>query len=301
MASECRFYEKVLPDVDDLVMVKVDRVAEMGAYVSLLEYNRQEGMILLSELSKRRIRSISKLVKLNSNAVCSVMRVDKDKGYIDLSKRKVSMLEINACEKFYSEAKQVHHIMRQLHEKHPELSMLEWCSKVSWPLDKKYKTCYTAFKKFAHDGDDIWADIDLPDELKQAASEVVSKKMTSAAIKLSAIVEVSCIEYEGINAVKDALIAGLKASTSACPLSIKLIAPPKYEVTTTTTELDEGRMQIDAALDLIRDVILEKKGKFVIKEKPEVINLESVDKNDTTAQSDDDSSDEDEDEDAESP
>lgn len=36
----------------------------MGAYVSLLEYNGIEGMILLSELSRRRIRSIAKLIKV---------------------------------------------------------------------------------------------------------------------------------------------------------------------------------------------------------------------------------------------
>jgi hypothetical protein len=36
----------------------------MGAYVSLLEYNGIEGMILLSELSRRRIRSITKLIKV---------------------------------------------------------------------------------------------------------------------------------------------------------------------------------------------------------------------------------------------
>ena len=38
----------------------------MGAYVSLLEYNGIEGMILLSELSRRRIRSITKLIKVRS-------------------------------------------------------------------------------------------------------------------------------------------------------------------------------------------------------------------------------------------
>lgn len=38
----------------------------MGAYVSLLEYNGIEGMILLSELSRRRIRSITKLIKVRT-------------------------------------------------------------------------------------------------------------------------------------------------------------------------------------------------------------------------------------------
>jgi hypothetical protein len=56
-------YESKYPEVDDVVMVQVKSIAEMGAYVALLEYNGIEGMILLSELSRRRIRSITKLIK----------------------------------------------------------------------------------------------------------------------------------------------------------------------------------------------------------------------------------------------
>lgn len=44
--------------------MQVKSIAEMGAYVALLEYNGIEGMILLSELSRRRIRSITKLIKV---------------------------------------------------------------------------------------------------------------------------------------------------------------------------------------------------------------------------------------------
>ena len=47
-------------------------------------------MILLSELSRRRIRSIQKLIRVGRNEVVVVLRVDKEKGYIDLSKRRVS-------------------------------------------------------------------------------------------------------------------------------------------------------------------------------------------------------------------
>lgn len=37
-------------------------------------------MILLSELSRRRIRSINKLVRVNRTEVVMVIRVDKEKG-----------------------------------------------------------------------------------------------------------------------------------------------------------------------------------------------------------------------------
>ena len=74
----------------------------MGAYVSLLEYAGAEGMILLSELSRRRIRSINKLIKVGRQEPVMVLRVDRDKGYIDLSKRRVSPEEAAACEEKFN-------------------------------------------------------------------------------------------------------------------------------------------------------------------------------------------------------
>ena len=88
-------------------MVNVTEIGEMGAYVTLLEYDDIEvyyihsaafipltwlrpllsfflrlsqGMILLSELSRRRIRSINKLVRVNRTEIVMVIRVDKEKG-----------------------------------------------------------------------------------------------------------------------------------------------------------------------------------------------------------------------------
>uniref|UniRef100_A0A914R2F3 S1 motif domain-containing protein n=1 Tax=Parascaris equorum TaxID=6256 RepID=A0A914R2F3_PAREQ len=41
MPLSCRFYANQFPDVEDTVMVNVRQIAEMGAYVSLLEYNNK--------------------------------------------------------------------------------------------------------------------------------------------------------------------------------------------------------------------------------------------------------------------
>lgn len=39
MPLSCRFYAEKYPEIEDTVMVNVRSIAEMGAYVSLLEYN----------------------------------------------------------------------------------------------------------------------------------------------------------------------------------------------------------------------------------------------------------------------
>ena len=80
MVLTCRFYGHRFPEVEDVVMVNVRSIAEMGAYVHLLEYNNIEGMILLSELSRRRIRSINKLIRVGRNECVVVIRVDEEKG-----------------------------------------------------------------------------------------------------------------------------------------------------------------------------------------------------------------------------
>lgn len=65
---------------DSTVLIQGIKIAEMGAYVKLLEYDNIDGMILLSELSRRRIRSIQKLIRVGRNEVVVVLRVDKEKG-----------------------------------------------------------------------------------------------------------------------------------------------------------------------------------------------------------------------------
>ncbi|KAH9965217.1 translation initiation factor eIF2 alpha subunit [Russula dissimulans] len=114
-----RYYEAKYPEVDELVMVQVRQIAEMGAYVKLLEYDNIEGMILLSELSRRRIRSIQKLIRVGRNEVVVVLRVDKEKGYIDLSKRRVSPEDIIKCEERFMKARTVASIMRHVASRLP--------------------------------------------------------------------------------------------------------------------------------------------------------------------------------------
>lgn len=53
-------------------------------------------------------------------------------------------------------------------------------------------------------------------------------------------IEVACYSSEGIDAVKEALKAGLTLSTEESPIKINLIAPPLYVVTTVNVDKDKG-------------------------------------------------------------
>ena len=79
-STSCRFYEDEYPKEEQYVMVRVKTVSEMGAYVTLLEYDNKEGMVLLSELSRTRIKSLNKVARVGKVECVLVLRVDPEKG-----------------------------------------------------------------------------------------------------------------------------------------------------------------------------------------------------------------------------
>jgi len=187
--TNCRFYEEKFPEIDSFVMVNVKQIAEMGAYVKLLEYDNIDGMILLSELSRRRIRSIQKLIRVGRNEVVVVLRVDKDKGYIDLSKRRVSPEDIVKCEERYNKGKMVHSIMRHVAEK-INVPIEELYQDIGWPLNKKYGHAVDAFK-LSITNPDVWNEVTFKSSaIKDELVSYIGKRLTPQPTKVRADIEV---------------------------------------------------------------------------------------------------------------
>jgi translation initiation factor 2 subunit 1 len=272
---DCRFYENKYPEIESVVMVNVRNIADMGAYVSLMEYNNIEGMILLSELSRRRIRSIHKLIRVNRNEVVMVLRVDKDKGYIDLSKRRVSPEDVAACEDRFNKAKAVHGVLRHLAERR-KLYLEDLYEKIGWPLYKKYGHAYDAFKLVISDdknAGDPFEDIDVPQDMKDELRSYILRRLAPQPIKIRSDIEVSCFTYEGIDAIREALFAGMALSKDNAQIKIKLIAPPIYVLSTMTLEKEVGIAHLQSAIDVIREKITEKGGKMDVKMAPKAVSL----------------------------
>lgn len=276
MPLSCRFYKQKYPEIDDIVMVNVRSIADMGAYVHLLEYKNIEGMILLSELSRRRIRSINKLIRVGRSECVVVIRVDKDKGYIDLSKRRVSAEEVKKCEEKFTRGKTVASILRHVGELlqfDSDEELEDLFDKTAWYFDEKHKASGGAYEAFKHAVNDpsILDECNLDDKTKQVLIENINRRMMPQSVKIRSDIEVSCYSYEGIDAVKKALKEGLKHSTEEMPVKINLIAPPLYVVTTTTLERELALSTLGAAIQSIKESIEANKGNFVVKMEPKVV------------------------------
>ncbi|CAG8294560.1 unnamed protein product [Penicillium olsonii] len=262
--TNCRFYEEKYPEVDSFVMVNVKQIAEMGAYVKLLEYDNIDGMILLSELSRRRIRSIQKLIRIGRNEVVIVLR------YIDLSKRRVSPEDVIKCEERYNKSKAVHSIMRHVAEA-TQTPLETLYETIGWPLNQKYGHAHDAFK-ISITNPSVWDEITFTsDAVKSEIQQYIGSKLTPHPTKVRADIEVTCFGYDGIDAVKDALRTAEEKNTDDNQIKVKLVAPPLYVLASQCLDKTAGVKGLEEAIERITERIQKNGGNCTVKMAPKAV------------------------------
>jgi len=281
---ECRFYKERFPEMNEAVNTNVSSIGDMGAYVKLLEYNNVDGMILLSELSRRRIRSINKLVRVGRDECAVVVRVDQEKGYIDLSKRRLSDEEKVKCANKFEKAKHVNSIVKHTADllgMQTNEELEDFMDKTAWTLDAEhhkagepYKASYNCFKQ-AVDDPSILAKLDITDEQREMLLKTICQRLTPQAQKLRSEMEVTCYSYEGVDAIKAALRKGLEHSTEQVPIKITLTAPPIFVMTTMTNDRKQGAEKMNEAMESIKTEIERLGGRFEIKKMVEAVDPEA--------------------------
>jgi translation initiation factor 2 subunit 1 len=268
----CRFYERRLPEMEELVVVRVKSISETAAYVVLLEYNGIEGMIPLSELSRRRIRSVNKHIRVGKTEIVQVFRVDAEKGYIDLSKRKVASDDIKPAEMRYNKAKDVHSIMMHV-ARECKVNLESLYQAVAWPLYKKYGHGYDAFSMAVGQPDKVLGPLELPDEIKNKLIYNIEHRHKAQPFRVRADVEVTCFTYEGIDGIREALKKGMEIATEGdIQVQIKLLAAPTYVVVAQSTDKDQGIAAVQRALDAIKSAITAKHGQLKVAKEPRVVS-----------------------------
>jgi len=268
----CRMYEKEYPDADEVVLVHVKEVTPVGAYVSLLEYNNADGMILASELSRRRIRSINQVIRVGKTEAVVVIRVDREKGFIDLSKRRVLEEEVEQCKRRYAMSKEVHSIMSRVATQ-SGTQLIDLYKMFGWPLYRKYGHAYHAFQMIVTGNENILDEYQIPEKVKEYLLLNIKRRMTPQPSTIRATIEATCFGYEGIDAIKNALIAG-RDSAPAGALEIRLKAPPLYTITTVQTDVKGGIEMISNAIKVIEAELAKYDGHLAVKDGPRVMSAQ---------------------------
>ncbi len=69
----------------------------------------------------------------------------------------------------------------------------------------------------------VFDECDISDDVKAKLIEDIRKKLTPQALKIRADIEISCFSYEGVEAVRSALMEGKKHSTEEMPIKVSRV------------------------------------------------------------------------------
>jgi translation initiation factor 2 subunit 1 len=246
----CRMRERLLPEVNEVVAVHVERVVDSeGVYVTLLEYDSAEAMIALSEISRKRkgqrALSATKATRVGTRDVCVVLRVDADKGYVDLSKWRVTDEERAACELQFKQSKAVQSIVRRVAETQG-VSLVELYERGVWPLSRPNAlNCHAheAFVLATTQPDAIFNarfTPELPPHLQIALLDEICLRLRPSSTKLKAQLMVRCLGRAGCNAVRSALMEGVAVGQRhGLEISTKADVTPIYSLRATCAVQDK--------------------------------------------------------------
>lgn len=256
MNSRCRMYAERYPSVNDFVTVKIKSMTDIGFQVELLEYGHAEGLILMSEASRQsRVRVTRNLLRVNKVEVVKVLRVDEEKGFIDLSKRLAFPDALVEQEQKFAKSKAVHSIMAELSAL-CSTPVLELYEQFGWDLYRRYPHAEDGLRMCQTNPALVLSRYQLPESLYQQLLICVQRRFPHKFIKVRAEIEVTCFAYEGIDAIKTALKAGEACGTVEVPIKIQLLAPPRYLMTSQTSQPTATAFQVlQRACEKIQEVI----------------------------------------------
>src|SRR3989337_4325848 len=124
------------PEIGDLIIATIESVMDYGAYAKLDEYNRR-GFLHISEISSSRVRNVRDLVREKQKMVLKVLRVDVEKGHIDLSLRRVTKRERIEKIKSWKKDRKGDALLHAVAEK-VGLTAQEVYEKAVVPIEQKY-------------------------------------------------------------------------------------------------------------------------------------------------------------------
>ena len=265
----CRYYRDHYPSKDELVMIQVLSEDDFGVRVSLLEYNQLEGLIIRKNYSGRKFSS-ARLAHVGKKEVAVVVQVDERLGFVDLSKKQVWPEDIAECENKYNKSKSLHSILRHVAQT-TGTDMETLYDTIGWPLYDRYDHALDALKKAVHDPDTVFTGLEMSPEIRDSLMSVVRMRLTPPKIRVQTLLSITCYEYEGIDAIKEAVIAARSLGTSDIEVSIWYHAAPIYMMVITAKDKKIGLSMVTACIEIIQEKIKASGGCFAVKVGPCVL------------------------------
>jgi len=252
------------PDVDDLVIATVVRITDYGAYVKLDEYDK-EGLLHISEVSSSWVRNIRDFVREGQKLVLKVLRVDAEKGHVDLSLRRVTKREKKEKILFWKKDRKADSLLRSASER-LNIPLEEIYEKAGALIEKEFGELHEGLEKTAKEGADVLLKLGVPKDIALTLEEIAKEKIKIPLVKVKGILELQCTKPNGAVLIKETLLKAQKVGESqGTNVRIYVVAPPKYRVVVSAEDYKSAEDVLDKATETALKSITKIGGKGIFK------------------------------------
>ncbi|MBT3690831.1 translation initiation factor IF-2 subunit alpha [Candidatus Woesearchaeota archaeon] len=218
------FYKKKgMPEEGEIVLCTVKKILYHSVFATIDEYSALEGMLHISEISPGRIRNIRDYVREGKQIVCKVLRIDKEKGHIDLSLRRVNNAQkINKVQDNKSEQK-AEKILEFIGKDFGK-DLSQMYKELGYALIEKYGSINVSFENFSLDPSQI-DELKLTKKLSDLLKKTIEEKIKSPEVEIKEIIELTTDKPNGVEIIKKIL-----AKLQKGEIKILYVGSPKYQV-----------------------------------------------------------------------
>jgi translation initiation factor 2 subunit 1 len=248
------YYKEGFPDEDEIVLCTVTAVHGHSVFAKLDEYGRS-GMIHISEVSPGRIRNIRDYVVEGKKIVCKVLRIDKKKGHIDLSLRRVNAGQkknkTNEIKQEQKAEKIIEGVAKKLNK---ELKGLY--NEVSSKIFEKYEYVHECFNDIVIGKADL-EKLGINKEIVDDLTAAVKEKIKPPEVEIKGVLKLKSYEPDGIEIVKGALKKAVGAN-----IRVKYKGAGDYGVIVNAPNYKEAEKLLKNSIDKVERYMEKKKAIF---------------------------------------
>lgn len=226
------FRKKRLPEIGEIVIARITKIIDKGAYAELLEFEKNEAFIPWSEITTKSIRDIRDVLKEGQVVIGKVIRVDK-KPYrveVDISLKRVTEGEKRVLMLRWKRLQKAQKII-EIVTKKLNRSLDEAYENVWIHLEKNVDP-FSLLEECVIKGPTVLINYGIPKDWSEALCEEAKKHIQIKTVKLRAILKLVSLKPDGVERIRKTLenISSSIQNKSDVKLSIYTIGAPRYRI-----------------------------------------------------------------------
>lgn len=234
-----------LPNIQELVVVRISEVSQFAAWCDLLEYDAK-GIIPISEAAGKWIFDVGEVVKEGEVKVAKVIKVEEDKKLVHLSLKRVSKLDEKEKMNEFRKEERGEKLL-EMAAKSLGKSLDEAYNEVGYLLQEKFGSLYDGIINIKKNYAKL-EKLKVPKEWIDAITEIVERSVKEKEIELKFELEVKSLEPNGIDIVKS-ILKEVKEKTGG---NVKYLSAPIYRLELKTSDPKKDEKKILTTLEKIK-------------------------------------------------